>query len=315
MVLKPGQLGHVTPVRQGAGLALRKTLRKPQFWFGASVLVPTFLWYAVFALWPVLSAFWLAVVDYRVLDPFSSPFVGLENFRELFANPLLLTAMGNTGLWAVLLFVMMLPLSLVVSLCLASVVRGRNIYQALLFLPVVIPLVAITLLFKMLFDPDVGQVNTVLLNLNLPTSTWLNSSSTALPTAVSIAVWKGLGFNIVILTAGLLNIPRELQEAAMVDGANRWQRTWRITLPLLAHTLVLVSVLLVIGGLQEFTLPFILTSGGPDNSTYLLNLLVYNEAFQNLHFGIASCAALLEFAVILLISLLQLRLLRPTWSY
>jgi ABC-type sugar transport system permease subunit len=317
MVLKPHEIRGARPIaqRQDMGTMVRKTLRKPQFWFGLSVLGPTLIWYGIFGLWPVLNAFWISVVNYKIMDPLSSPFAGLDNFKQTFDNFLFPIAVKNTLTWAVLQFVVMLPVSLVISFLLSSVVRGRNIYQALIFLPVVIPLVAVALLFRMLLDPDVGQVDTVLSNFNLPNSPFLNDSSTALPSAVGIAVWKSMGFYIVILTAGILNIPRELNEAALVDGANRWQRAWRITLPLLGHTMALITVLLMINGVQEFTLPFILTSGGPNNATYLLNLFIYNEAFTNLHFGIATAAALLEFVLILVISLVQLRLLRPKWSY
>ncbi len=167
----------------------------------------------------------------------------------------------------------------------------------------------------MLLDPDTGEINTILYSLGLPLSTFLTSPSTALPTAVAIGIWKGLGFYIIILTAGLLNIPTELHDAARVDGANNWQRFWRMTLPLLGHTLVLAMVLLAIGALQEFTLPSVLTGGGPGTSTTLLNLFIYNEAFQNLHFGMAAAGSLIEFALILVVSLVQLRLVRPSWSY
>ncbi len=310
------EAGHGIGARgSDRGLALRKTLRKPQFWFGVSVLAPTFIWYAIFSYWPILQAFWLAVTRYQLLQPVASPFVGTDNFQQLFNNPLFLPAVGNTLLWTVLEVALMLPLSLLVSVCLANVIRGRQLYQAVLFVPVVTSLVAVVLLFRMLLDPDVGQINTILYNLGLPTSTFLTGSSTALPTAAAIGAWKGLGFYIIVLTAGLLNIPRELSEAALVDGANEWQRFWRMTLPLLGHTLALVMILLVIGAVQEFTLPFVLTGGGPDNATLLLNMLIYNEAFQNLHFGIASAAALLEFALILVVSILQLRFFRPKWSY
>jgi ABC-type sugar transport system permease subunit len=241
--------------------------------------------------------------------------VGLDNFKQTFDNFLFPLALRNTLEWAVLQFAVMLPVSLVISFILASVIRGRNIYQAMIFLPVVIPLVAVSLLFRMLLDPDVGQIDTVLSNFNLPNSPFLNDMVTALPTAVGVSVWKGMGFYIVILTAGILHVPRELTEAALVDGANRRQRAWRITLPLLGHTMALITVLLIINGVQEFTLPFILTSGGPNNATYLLNLFIYDQAFTSLHFGIATSAALLEFVLILVISLIQLRLLRPKWSY
>ncbi len=294
---------------------VRKTLRKPQFWFGASILIPTILWYWFFAYQPIILAFRLAVVKYQILDPASSPFVGMDNFRQLFENPLFLISVRNTLLWAIFSFVGMLPLSLFIALCLVNVRHGRNFYQGILFLPVVISLVAVALLFRMLMDPEVGQFNRTLDSVGLPPFDWLSSSKTALPTAVGIGIWKGLGFYIVILTAGMLNIPQELHDAATVDGVNPWQRLRFIILPLLSHTLALVMVILAIGALQEFTGVFVLTNGGPGNSTYMYNLLIYNEAFQDIRFGTATAAALLQFMFIIVITILQLRLIRPSWSY
>jgi len=303
------------PQRIDWKMSLRKTLRKPQFWFGATILLPTAIWYWVFSFQPILTAFWIASVRFKLLAPASSPFVGLDNFRDLFANPLFMVAVSNTLYWAVLAFCLMLPISMIVSLCLANVARGRRIYQFIVFIPVVISLVAISLLFRMLMDPDVGQFNHLLNSFGIPSFGWLSDSATALPTAVVIGVWKGIGFYVIVLTAGMLNIPTELQDAARVDGANEWQRFWKITLPLLSHTLVLVTVLLIIGSLQEFTLPQLLRSSSANQSLYMLNILIYEEAFQNLHFGIATAAALLQFVFILLISLLQIKLIRPKWSY
>jgi multiple sugar transport system permease protein len=294
---------------------IQKTLRRPQFWFGFVFIVPTLVWYWLFAFRPILSALRLAVVNYRILDPANSPFVGLDNFRRLFEEPQFLPSVVNTLEWTVLSFIMMLPVSLGISICLANLRRGRNVYQGLIFLPVVVSIVAVLLMFRMLMDPEVGWFNQILRAIGLPGFSWLSDSSTALPTSVGIGVWKSMGFYVVILTAGMMGIPKELYDAALVDGANEWQRFWRITLPLLGHTLVLVTVLLAIGALQEFTLPYVLTGGGPGNATYLYNLHIYNEAFQSLRFGIATAAALLQFVFILIISILQLRFLRPTWSY
>lgn len=301
--------------RRGLGSAVSQTLRKPQFWFGLSVIVPTLIWYWFFAYQPIILAFRLAVVKYQMLDPAGSPFVGLDNFRQLFENPLFLVSIRNTLTWAIFSFVGMLPISLLISVCLVNVRRGRNLYQGILFLPVVISLVAIALLFRMLMDPEVGQFNRILESLGLPTFQWLSSSDTALPTAVGIGIWKGLGFYVVILTAGMLNIPMELQDAATVDGVNGWQRFRYMTLPLLSHTLALIMVILAIGALQEFTGVFVLTNGGPGNATYMYNLLIYQEAFQSIRFGTATAAALIQFVFIVLISILQLRLIRPSWSY
>jgi ABC-type sugar transport system permease subunit len=277
--------------------------------------VPTLIWYWIFAFQPIFTSFWIAVHRYQVLDPASSPFIGFDNFRFLWANPLFLIAIRNTIYWAVLAFIWTMPLALLLSVCLANVIRGRNIYQFFIFLPVVVSLVAITLLFRMLMDPDVGQFNHILNSIGLPGFMWLSDSNSALPTAVGIGIWKGIGGTVVLHTAGMLNIPSELQDAARVDGANEWQRFWKITMPLLAHTLMLVMVLLAIGSLQEFALPQLLGTSGAGNSLYVLNILIYNEAFQNLRFGTATAAALIQFVFILLISLLQLKLIRPKWSY
>lgn len=297
-------------------VATRKTLRKPQFWFGFTVLVPTAIWYWIFSFRPIFTSFWIAAHRYQVLNPAASEFSGLQNFRDLFENPLFLISIRNTLYWAVLAFCLMLPLSILISVCLANVIRGRNIYQFIIFIPVVISLVAVSLLFKMLMDPDIGQLNYLLNLVGLPGIGWLSDSVTALPTAVGIGTWKGVGFYVVVLTAGMLNIPAELQDAALVDGASEWHRFWKITLPLLAHTLVLVTVLLAIGSLQEFTLPQLLRgSSGANNALYMLNILIYEEAFQNLHFGIATAAALIQFAFILLISVVQIKVISPKWSY
>jgi multiple sugar transport system permease protein len=300
---------------KGFGYLVQKTLRRPQFWFGFILLLPTLLWYWFFAYRPIINAFRLAVVRYQILDPAASPFVGLDNFSRLFDHPLFFISVRNTLTWALLSFVLMIPISMGISVCLANIRRGRNLYQGLIFLPVVVSIVAVLLMFRMLMDPEIGQFNQILRSLGLPGLDWLSNSTTALPTSVGIGVWKGMGFYVVILTAGIMGIPKELYDAALVDGANEWQRFWRITLPLLGHTLVLVTVLLAIGSLQEFTLPFILTGGGPGNATYLYNLHIYGEAFTDLRFGTATAAALLQFFFILIISVLQLRFLRPRWSY
>jgi ABC-type sugar transport system permease subunit len=180
---------------------------------------------------------------------------------------------------------------------------------------VVVSLLAVSLFFLMILDPEVGQLNKLLRVLGLPEPRWLSDTDTALPTLVGIGAWKGWGYYIVLFTAGLLNIPQELYDAALVDGANPWQQFWRVTLPLLAHTMVLVTVLLAIGALQAFTSAYVITAGGPGNATYVYNMLIYSEAFEDLRFGTASAAALFQFVFILAISILQIKLLRPQWSY
>lgn len=290
-------------------------LRRPRVVFGAAVLVPTLLWYSVFVIRPVLQTIWIAFHRYQLGDPDSSRFVGLDNFRQLLANPRFFVAVQNTIEWTVLAFVVMVPLALLISLCLVSIRRGRNLYQAIIFVPVVVSLVAVALLFRILMDPEVGILNRILAGVGMTGFRWLSDSDTALPVLLGIAVWKSVGVHVVILTAGLLAIPEELYDAAKVDGAGPLQTFCRITFPLLGNTLALVAVLLSIGALQEYTLPTVVTEGGPGDATFLFSMLVYEEAFLNIRFGTASAAALLQFGVILVASLVWLRLLRPRWSY
>ena len=177
--------------------------------------------------------------------------------------------------------------------------------------------VSISLLFKMLMNPQLGQINQILRSVGIPPSQFLTSHETALYSVIGVDIWKALGFYVVILTAGMLNIPEEMYDAAKVDGAGIWQRFWRVTLPLLGHTLTLISVLIVMHGLQVFTQVVVMPSqaGGPGNATYVLNLLVYNEAFTNLRFGFATATAFTLFVFVFVITVVQLRVLRPTWSY
>jgi ABC-type sugar transport system permease subunit len=299
----------------GIGRMVLKTLRKPQFQFGAITLIPILIWYAIFIFWSVIQAFHLSLIYYRIVDPSRSRFLGLDNFRALFNDPLFPTALKNSFAWGILGIVIGIPLALAISLCLVNVRRGRTLYQTVIFIPVVLSLISVVLLIKIVFDPEIGPVNQVLSALHLPTSKWLNSSETALPTSVVVGIWKGIGVTIVILTAGLLNIPTELNDAARVDGAGPFGRFWHVTMPLLQPTLNLILILGVINGLQEFTLPQTLTQGGPSNATYLLNIYIYNLAFATLQFGQAAAAAIVEFAITLGLTLITLRLTRVNWSY
>ena len=195
--------------------------------------------------------------------------------------------------------------------------RGRNFYQFVIFLPVVVSLVAISLLFKMLMNPQLGQLNQILKSVGIPPNQFLTSRETALYLVIGADIWKALGFYVVILTAGMLNIPEEMYDAAKVDGASIWQRFWRVTLALRGDTLTLVSVLIVMHGLQVFTQVVVMPSqaGGPGNATYVMNLLIYNEVFTNLRFGFATATAFTLFVFVFVITVVQLRVLRPSWSY
>ncbi len=305
--------GTMPVPRRGLGTTITKLLRRPQFWFGLLILVPILAWYVVFSFGPLLRAFWMATVQYDLLNPADSEFVGLKNFRQVFSYPLFWTAVQRTITFALYVYVGTLPLAIFVSLCLVSVSRGRSFYQFVLYLPVVVSYVAVALLFRMLMDPQTGQFNQILTALGLPRSLWITGPDSALPAIAMIDIWKGLGFHVVIITAGLLGIPEEMYDAAKVDGAGAWHRFRFVTLPLLGNTLLLESVIMVMGTLQAFTNGEVIGCAG--DSCMWISRLVYTEAFTNMRFGFATASAFILFIFILGLTVVQMRALKPDWQY
>lgn len=287
----------------------------PQLKFGLAVLVPILAWYVLFSFRPIVESFRMAVVDYSLLDPASSPFVGLKHFETIFtAYKLFWTATTNTLLYTLFINVGMIPLSLAFAYCLANVARGSDKYQWALFLPVVVSMAAVSLLFRFMMQPG-GILNYALRAVGLPQSRWLAGPESALASVALVALWKTMGGNVVILAGGLMGIPPEIYDVARMDGANAWQTFWRVTLPLLSPTLKLVMIIISIGSLQAYTSIIILTEGGPVNATYMISQFIIEEAFMSLRFGLASGAAFVLFAVILAISLVEMRLMRTSWEY
>lgn len=297
--------------------SLRSTLAHPQVRFGLLVLVPALAWYAVLVIGPMAAGLVMAFLRFNPLKPENTAFVGLDNFARMVAIPKFGDAVMNTVWLAVLQFAFVLPLSLAVAVGLVSVWRGRHVYQAIVFLPFVVSLIAVSLLFKFLTDTDVGTFNRMLREVGLAGVPWLTSGDTALATVAAILSWKTFGFYTLLLTAGLLAIPREMYDLAAVDGAGRIARFTRITLPLLGHSLALVAVLLTINSLEIYaaTVVLPLNPGGPGTSTYSLNLLLVDEALRQQRYGIGSSIAVIQLLAVLAISVAQLRLLRPKWEY
>ncbi len=300
---------------EGLGARVSRSLKSSQSRFVLVALVPLIVWYGIFAVWALVRGVTLAFTSYHLINPALNKFVGFRNFTAVFNDSLFPLALGNSAIWGILGNLVGVPLYLGIALCLVSVKRGRTLYQTLIFIPVVLSLISVIVLVRYLLDTDIGPVDAILGKLHLPTSTFLQATQTALPTLVGFAIWKGGGVTIVILTAGLLNIPGELMDAARVDGTNAWQRFWRVTLPLLQPTLNFVLVLGVIGSLQTYTEPKVMTNGGPVNATYMLNMYIYDTGFGNLQFGQAAAASLIEFAITMFLTLVVLRLLQLRWSY
>ena len=300
------------------------TLRKQrtqQAIFASVILVPTVLAFIVFWIYPFIGGIWGGFTSWKAFDP-HQPFVGLRQYRVLINDPIFITAFKNTFLYALLYLPAGIALALGLALAIeATSVRLRSIFRMVYFLPVVTSTIATALIWNWLYQPSLGLFNQILRMLDLPTFSFLLSPRQALPSIVVYALWKNVGFNMVLFLAGLSSISRSYYDAAMVDGANRWQLFRNVTLPLLQPTMVFVVVTGVIGTLQVFGPVYIMSGGGdalpggPANSTMVVSVYQWLVAFRELNLGYGSAMGVILFVIILILTLAQLRFLRTTWSY
>ncbi|MBP1149828.1 MULTISPECIES: carbohydrate ABC transporter permease [Methylocaldum] len=280
------------------------------FWF----LAPALILIVVFFFLPVAASLLLSFTDFDIYalgDHERLRFVALDNYLRLLGDPLFWTALKNT-----LYFVLVGgPLSVAVSLGAAllvnhRLVRFKGLFRSLLFLPVVTTLVAIAVVWRYLYHPRYGFLNYLLGLLGLDTVDWLGDPDWAMPAIILMAIWKNFGFNMIIFIAGLQSIPVRLYEAAVIDGASTWRQFRHITLPMLAPTFVFVTVITMIGYFQLFAEPYVMTQGGPANSTLSVALLMFQEGFRWWNLGYAAAVAFTLFLIILTGTVLQLRLRR-----
>ncbi|HKC15984.1 MAG TPA: sugar ABC transporter permease [Steroidobacteraceae bacterium] len=280
------------------------------WWFS----LPALLLIGVFFLLPVVAALLLSFTDfdlYALADPANLRYIGLDNYRTLLVTPLFWQALGNTAFFVVL----GVPLSLLASLGAALLVdsrlaRFRPLFRTALFAPVVTSLVAVALIWRYLLHTRYGLINYLLTHLGLPAIDWLGDPHWSMPSIVLLAVWKNFGYNMIILIAALQAIPEDLYDAARLEGAGAWARLRHITLPLLTPTLALVGILTVSGYFQLFAEPYVMTQGGPLQSTLSVLYFMFDQGFTWWKLGSASSVAFVLFALILLITALQLRLTR-----
>ena len=287
--------------------------RREAWWFVAPALAVI----GVFFFLPVLGALALSLTDfdiYALADVRNLRLVGLGNYVQLLRTPLFWQAFGNT-----LYFVIVgVPLSIAVSfgaalLLHSPLVRFRGFYRTALFAPVVTTLVAVAVVWRYLFNPVNGWLNYALGRVGIPPVDWLGDPHWAMPAIIVFAVWKNFGYNMVILLAGLQSIPPPLYEAAQVDGASAWRQFRHITLPMLAPIVAMVNILTIAGYLQLFAEPYVMTQGGPMQSTVSVLYFMYEEGFKWWNLGSASAVAFILFLFIFAVTALQLRLSR--WQY
>ncbi|WP_405793617.1 carbohydrate ABC transporter permease [Streptomyces sp. NBC_01506] len=297
--------------RKNGGPAGRRAVAVRKQFTAWLFLVPTLIVFGLFAWWPIVRSLLLGFQRTNLVDP--AVWVGLDNFRALFDDPLLATAVGNTLLFVGLAMVIGFPAPLVLAAVVSTVRRGAGIYRFLVYLPVVIPPVVAILLWKWFYDPGSGLFNSALGTIGLGPFSWLESPDTAMLSLVLEATWAGMGGAVLIYLAAMAGIPAELYEAAEVDGASVWRRIWHVMLPQLRPVIGLLLLVQLIGTIQVFTEPYIFTGGGPQNATLTVLLLIFRYAFQDGEYGQAAALSFLMVLALALLSAVYLRVTRG-WS-
>jgi multiple sugar transport system permease protein len=300
------------PKRPKSGRGLRITLfRMRREWSAYLFLTPGLIIFSVFTVAALIFAFYLTFHEWDAISPYK-PYVGLDNYKQMIHDPDYRQSIINTVYYTGGSVPLGMLVGLGIALLLNQPIRGRGLFRTLYYLPVVTPLVAASILWKWLYNGDYGLFNYYLLKTHLIDQPllWLSSENLAMPSVILMTVWMSAGFSMVVYLAGLQAIPEELYEAAKIDGAGPFQRLRHITIPMLRPTTLFLLVMGIIGSFQVFTQIFIMTNGGPVNKTTTMVFFIYQAAFQFYQFGYASTLAFGLFALLFVVTLIQLRLYR-----
>jgi multiple sugar transport system permease protein len=273
-------------------------------------VAPALIAIAIFFVIPVISALFLSLTDfdiYALADLKNLRFVGLQNYERLLTNPLFWGAMRNTVWFSVLGVPLAIGASLFAAVILnARTVKWRPIWRVVFFAPYVTTLVATAVLWNYMLHTKYGVINWILTSVGLPAVDWLGSPATSVPAILMFVVWKIFGYNMLIFLAVLQTVPDDLYEAARIDGANAWKQFRHVTLPAIAPTLLLVSIISIAGFFQLFAEPYVMTQGGPAQSTVTVLYFMYEEGFKWWNLGSASAVAFILFLCIFAVTMVQL---------
>ncbi|WP_020013029.1 carbohydrate ABC transporter permease [Promicromonospora sukumoe] len=275
------------------------------------LIAPAVIGFLAFAAYPTLRGIYLSFTDFRVLTP--PQWTGLDNLKRLVADEVFWHSLGVTAYFVVLSVVIGMALSVTTAVVLHRLTASTAL-RGIIILPFLISGVVAATTWSWMLDAQLGIVNIAIRQLGLDPVFFLGSSKWAIPTIALISVWKGMGYNAIIVFAGLQTIPPTVYEAGRIDGANEMQMFRRLTLPLLRPVLAMVLVLTVIGSFQVFDLVAVTTQGGPARASNVLQLYIYDKAFGQFEFGYAATMSLALFAMLITITFLQMRLLRADES-
>ncbi len=272
---------------------------------GYFFILPTYIGFVIFILWPIIEASRISLMDFSILG--QSEYIGADNYVKLLTDSRLLTVYRNTAVFTffAVFFNAALGLLLAVLLNQRMPTLVRNFYRSIFFFPVLVAHAFIAVIWQFLYQQDTGIINYYLSFLDVPPIPWLGNPTWAMVAVIIMDVWKNAGFGMLVFLAGLQNIPSQLYEAARIDGANERKVFFRITLPLLSPTIFFILVIFTIGAFQVFDSIIVLTGGGPGDSTRSIVIYIYEIAFKTFNMGYASAVSMTLFAIILLLTLAQ----------
>lgn len=268
-------------------------------------LLPSFAGLILFIIYPIIKSFFLSFHSWNLLG--LQTWVGFENYRGLFSDPVFIDSLKNTAYFSFGSIPGKICIALFIAVLLNQRIRGVYTFRAAYFLPVVCSTVAVAMVWQWLYETDFGLINYFLTKLGLAPIPWITSAEWAMPAIIIVAVWKDIGYNMVIFLAGLQGVPAEFYEAAKIDGANAWKTFWHITLPMISPTTFFVTVMSIIYSFQVFDVTMILTGGGPGTATISLVQYIYRCGFQFFRMGYASAIAYILFVIVLTLTLIQVK--------
>lgn len=278
--------------------------RKKENFFGILFAMPVMLGFVIFVFIPLVVSLGMSLTDYNVMGA-ETHFVGLDNFKHLFdgTDIYFKKSLGVTAYYVLLSVPLQIICAFALAMILNAPVKGRSIFRTIFYLPTIVPAVASSIVWMMLFDPDTGILNSILKALGLPTSQWIYGDTSVIPSLALMSLWT-IGGTVVIFLAGLQNVPKELYEAVEVDGGGWLAKLRAVTLPMVSPTIFFNLIMSFIGSFQVFNQAYIMTSGGPDNNSLFYVFYMYREAFQYGNIGVASALGWILFLIILVLTML-----------
>lgn len=295
------------PMSQGRRAGLLRVERRDGWLFASPFLLGVLLfWFG-----PMLYSVYLILNDWNMIIP--PKFVGLGNLRSLVKDPLVGISLWNTAYYTFLGVPLRLIAAFGLALALNQKISGRSFYRTAFYLPSITPAVASAVIWVQMFNPEFGVINTVLSWVGIPAVRWLYDPVAAKPAFILMSMW-GVGPQMIIFLAGLQNVPESLLEAAQIDGANAWDVFRNITMPMVSSTILFNFTMGIIGSFQVFASSFVMTRGGPQNSTVFMVLYIYDTAFQRFRMGYSATLAWLLFSIIMIVTFVQMHI-TDHWVY